>query len=464
MSYPSSDLVIDPVLIRKYDVSGPRYTSYPTADRFTGAFDEAAYRQALRARNPAGAQQPLSLYAHVPFCRNVCFYCACNKVVTRDAARARRYVDQIATEIAMTAGLLGGRRQVRQVHWGGGTPTFLGEEGMQALCAAIDAHFERVPGSECSIEVDPREAGPGTMAFLADLGFNRVSFGVQDFDPAVQAAVNRIQPEALTRDVVAQARATGFRSINLDLIYGLPKQTLDSFSVTLDKVLELDPDRIALYAYAHLPGRFKPQRRIAAADLPTAEARLQIMTLAIGRLTRAGYHYIGMDHFAKPGDDLAAAQAQGRLHRNFQGYSTLPEGDMLGFGVSAIGRVGTAYVQNEKVLEGYGAAVQANRLPAATGFLMGRDDLLRRAVIQALMCQFRLSIEAVEAAHLVDFHEYFGPELALLRRLEDEGLVQVDRDWIVVTPVGRLLVRAVCMVFDRYLREARSRAGYSRVL
>ncbi len=464
MNYPSSELVIDPVLIRKYDVSGPRYTSYPTVDRFVEAFGESAYRHALASRNIGGITQPLSVYVHVPFCSNVCFYCACNKVVTRDQAKAQQYVEYLAKEIALTAGTTGGDRRIIQLHLGGGTPTFLDRDQLRSLCATLDMHFERSPDMECSIEVDPRETEPGTMAFLAGLGFNRVSIGVQDFDPEVQAAVHRVQPEDLTRRVIDDARASGFKSVNLDLIYGLPRQTLDSFNTTLDQVLALDPDRIALYSYAHLPLKFKPQRRIVEAELPSAEAKLQILTLAIGRLTRAGYLYIGMDHFAKPRDDLAIAQRQGRLHRNFMGYSTRPECDMLGFGVSAIGRVGATYSQNLKSLEDYYVALDMNRLPVGAGLVLTKDDLLRRAIIQVLMCQFHLSIESIETAYLIDFREYFSRELEDLRRLEEDGLVELQPDWIVVSPTGRLLVRMICMAFDRYLREGRSIAGYSRVL
>ena len=395
MNTPSSELVIDPVLIRKHDVSGPRYTSYPTADRFVGVFGEGTYRHWLARRNIAGMSQPLSVYVHLPFCNTICFYCACNKVVTRDRGQAAKYVQTLEKEIGLVGSLLEGDHRISQMHWGGGTPTFLAREEMRALCNAINAQFDRSADCECSIEVDPRSVEPGMMAYLAELGFNRVSVGVQDFDPAVQKAVHRIQPESVTRRVIEEARAAGFRSVSLDLIYGLPKQTLDSFNMTIDRVLTLDPDRIALYSYAHLPNRFKPQRRIAAAELPLAETKLQILTLAIGRLTGAGYLYIGMDHFAKPGDDLAVAQRQGRLQRNFQGYSTRPECDMLGFGVSAIGRVGPTYSQNLKDLDGYYVALDDGRLPVAGGIVLTQDDLIRRAVIQVLACQFRLSIESI---------------------------------------------------------------------
>lgn len=464
MNYPSSELVIDPVLIRKYDVSGPRYTSYPTADRFVEAFGEAEYRHWITKRNIGGIIQPLSLYVHLPFCDTVCFYCACIKVVTRDHGRSAKYIKYLGRELALLLQSLSTERAISQMHWGGGTPTFLSRGEMRELMCAFNAQFERRPDFECSIEVDPRRVEPDTMGFLAELGFNRVSIGVQDFDPDVQKAVHRIQNEEQTQRVIGEARTAGFRSVNLDLIYGLPKQTLNSFDATLDKVLALDPDRVALYNYAHLPRMFKPQRRIAEAELPSPETRLQILTLAIGRLTRAGYLYIGMDHFAKPDDELAVAQRQGRLQRNFQGYSTHPECDMLGLGISAIGRIGPTYSQNVKTLEEYYAALDAGRLPVWRGMVLTKDDLVRRAVIQALACHFRLAIESIELSYLVDFSSYFSTELEDLRRLEEDGLVELQPDWIVVTPKGRLLVRIVCMVFDRYLREHRQRESYSRVI
>jgi len=464
MHHPASDLVIDPVLIRKYDTSGPRYTSYPTADRFVEAFGEADQRQWLAKRNVGGIGLPLSVYVHLPFCDTVCYYCACNKIATRDRSKSAKYIKYLEKELALVGPLLGDERELCRLHWGGGTPTFLSREEMSSLFGFLRKNFSLQRQAECSIEVDPRRLEPGTLAFLAGLGFNRVSLGVQDFDPAVQKAVNRIQSEEVTRNAVVEARTSGFASVNLDLIYGLPKQTLDGFSATLDKVIALGPDRVALYSYAHLPKLFTPQRRIAEADLPTAEAKLQILTLAIGRLTRAGYLYIGMDHFARPDDALATAQAQGRLQRDFQGYSAQPESDTLGFGVSAIGRVGPTYYQNCKAMDDYYAALDAGRLPVARGLELGADDLVRRAVIQALMCQFRVSIESIELAHLIEFGNYFGPELADLRRLAADGLVEVQPDWIVVTPKGRLLVRAIAMVFDRYLRERAARASYSRVI
>jgi len=464
MRYPAAELVIDPVLIRKYDVSGPRYTSYPSADRFAEAFGERDYRHWLERRNVGGVPQRLSLYVHLPFCDTLCWYCACNKVVTRDHARATKYIKYLGREIGQVAALLGAERRVCQLHWGGGTPTFLSRTEMTELMAHLDRHFVREPDHECSIEVDPRGVEPGRMHFLAQLGFNRVSVGVQDFDPEVQKAVHRIQGEERTRRVIEEARAAGVRSVNVDLIYGLPRQTLDSFDRTLQKVLALAPDRIALYNYAHLPQLFKPQRRIAAETLPSPETKLQILMLAIARFTGAGYVYIGMDHFAKPDDELAVAQSQGRLQRNFQGYSTQPDADLIGFGISAIGRIGPAYSQNTKSLATYYDALDAGRLPVWRGLQISADDLVRRAVIQQLICNFRLSIESVELAHLIDFRRYFAAEWKDLEALADDGLVELNPDWIVVTPRGRLLVRAACMVFDRYLREQRERALYSKVI
>ena len=454
---PARDVVIDPAVIRKHDVLGPRYTSYPTADRFSGAFGEAELRRALSART---SRAPWSIYMHLPFCDTLCYYCACNKVITRDHGKSAKYVEYLERELALLEPLLGGERRICQLHWGGGTPTFLAREEMRRLVAAVDARFERSADFECSIEVDPRRLAAGTLGFLAELGFNRVSIGVQDFDARVQRAVHRIQSEEITRAAIDEARASGFRSVNLDLIYGLPKQTVEGFADTLDKVIGLAPDRIALYSYAHLPAMFKPQRRIAQADLPGAESKLQILTLAIGRLRSAGYVYIGMDHFAKPGDALAQAQAQGRLQRNFQGYSTYPECDMLGLGISAIGKVGPTYYQNVKTLPEYYAALDAGRLAVVRGIELTPDDLLRRQLIHALGCNFRVS----PASLGVDLARDFAAELAELRKLAADGLVELAADEIVVTPKGRLLVRSICMVFDRYLREKRERATYSKVV
>jgi len=458
---PSSDMVFDGALVRKHDVNGPRYTSYPTADRFTDGFGAEALKGHLANRKSA---HPWSLYMHLPFCDTLCYYCACNKVITRDHSKSAKYVEHLEREMALLDPLLGEDRRVCQLHWGGGTPTFLAREEMARLIRAVDARFERTADFECSIEIDPRRIAAGTLEFLAGLGFNRASIGVQDFDPVVQKAVHRIQSEEVTRAAIEEARASGFRSINLDLIYGLPKQTVEGFGATLDKVIALAPDRLALYSYAHLPTAFKPQRRIAEADLPAGEAKLAILTLAIERLRAAGYVYIGMDHFARPDDALAVAQAQGRLQRNFQGYSTYPECDMLSFGISAIGRVGSTYYQNVKTLPDYYARLDAGNLPVVRGIELTRDDLLRRSVIQRIACDFQLSKRAVEDAFGIEFDAYFSTEMRALEPLELDGLVQASEDRITVTPKGRLLVRAVCMVFDRYLREKRERATYSKVV
>ena len=401
---------------------------------------------------------------HLPFCDTLCYYCACNKVITRDRGQSAKYVEYLLRELGLLEPLLGADRRLSQLHWGGGTPTFLARDEMTRLVTAVDACFEREADFECSIEVDPRRVAPGTLRFLAELGFNRVSIGVQDFDPRVQQAVHRIQSEAVTRAAIEEARAAGFRSVNLDLIYGLPLQTVESFARTLERVIALAPDRIALYNYAHLPAMFKPQRRIAATDLPSPEAKLGILTLAIGRLTGAGYVYIGMDHFARPDDALAVAQRHGLLQRNFQGYSTHPDCDMLALGISAIGRVGPTYAQNVKTLEQYYERLDAGRLPVARGMALAPDDLVRRAVIHALACNFHLSIEGIELGFLIDFRQYFAAELADLARLEEDGLVTIAPGQIDVTPRGRLLVRSICMVFDRYLREKRARATYSKVV
>lgn len=464
MNSGSNDLVVDPDLIRKYDFSGPRYTSYPTADRFIEGFGETQCRDWVAKRNVGGVKPPLSVYVHLPFCNTICYYCACNKVVTKDHGRSAKYIKYLAREMALYNEMLGEDRSICQMHWGGGTPTFLTRDEMQELMDELHRHFLPVPNAEYSIEIDPRKVEPGSMAFLASLGFNRVSVGVQDFNPVVQKAVNRIQSEEETRRAIDEARANGFRSVNLDLIYGLPKQTLDGFKETLERVIDISPDRIALYNYAHLPTVFKPQRRILDADLPRPEVKLEIFTSVLERLTGAGYVYIGMDHFAKPDDDLAVAQRQGRLHRNFQGYSTYADTDLLAFGVSAIGRVGPTYYQNAKTLDEYYDALDWNHLPVIRGLELTQDDLVRRAVIQALICHFRLSIESIELAYLIDFKAYFKDELADLAAFQQEGLVDISGDWITITARGRLLVRAICMVFDRYLRENRQRAKYSKVI
>ena len=457
-------LVLDADTIRKYGGNGPRYTSYPTADRFVEAFDRDAYRHWLANRGIGGFARPLGLYVHVPFCETPCFYCACNKITTRDHSKARKYVDYLVAEMRLVARELGGDRRISRMHWGGGTPTFLGDEESARLVGAIRSTFDVDPHGEYAIEIDPRRVDAANIEFLARLGFNRMSLGVQDFDPEVQRAVNRVQSFPETLAAIVAGRSNGFRSINMDLIYGLPKQTVAGFERTLDQVMECDPDRIALYSYAHLPSMFKAQRRVAEADLPSGDVKLRLMMRAIQRLGDAGYVYIGMDHFAKPTDELAIAQAQGRLIRDFQGYTAGGDGDLVGLGISAIGKIGPTYCQNVKTLDQYYDALDRDELPMLRGIELKPDDLLRRAVIQALACHFSLSKEAIEIAHLVDFNRYFAPEMHALEAMARDGLVELEANWIHVTPLGRLLVRSVCAVFDRYLRATEERSHYSRVM
>ncbi len=454
----------DPALVARYDGHGPRYTSYPTADRFSGDFTASDYVRALQIRNHSNRSQPLSLYVHLPFCNTICFYCGCNKIVTRDHGRSAKYIRYLGREIGMVSGLIEGAPVVKQVHWGGGTPTFLAHDELAQLMAMLRDGFVIAPDAEISIEVDPRKVDADTIAFIGQLGFNRISVGIQDFDPDVQRAVNRIQSEVETRTVIDAARANGFTSVNADLIYGLPKQTVASFATTLRKVIALSPDRIALYSYAHVPALFKPQRRIAVDDLPPADAKLAILALAIGELGAAGYVHIGMDHFALPHDDLAVAQRQGRLHRNFQGYSTQPDCDLLAFGISAIGKVGATYTQNIKTLDAYYERLDAHALPVMRGIELDADDVLRRSVIQSLMCRFELDCATVESEHGIRFAEYFNEELAALAPLAADELVIINKHAIRVTPRGRLLVRAIAMCFDRRLRNDRQPERYSKVI
>jgi oxygen-independent coproporphyrinogen-3 oxidase len=456
---------VSPELLRRFDVPGPRYTSYPTADRFVEAFTEADYRQALTQRKSGpAALAPLSLYVHIPFCESLCYYCACNKIITKQHDRATSYLRYLAREVDLHTLQMGVGQTVTQLHLGGGTPTFLSDEELHQLMAMLRRNFTLAPGGEFSIEIDPRTVDGARLAALAELGFNSVSFGVQDFDPEVQKAVHRIQPFEQVAQLMEDARRVGFDSINIDLIYGLPRQTSETFARTLQQVCELRPDRIALYGYAHLPERFKPQRRIVPAELPVGPSKLALLSQSLEALTGAGYDYIGMDHFALPNDSLAVAKRQGRLHRNFQGYSTQPDCDLIGLGVSAIGRIGATYSQNAKTMEEYCDHLDQGRLPVARGLALGRDDLARRAVIMALMCQGQVLFESIELAWLLDFRGYFAGELAQLSELEEQGLVVVDDAGIQVTPTGWFLVRAIAMVFDRFLQVDRQRARFSRII
>lgn len=459
-----NQLIVDLELIRRLDKNGPRYTSYPTADRFVEAFNAETYSQWLLKREIGGVSRPLSLYIHIPFCNTLCFYCACNKVITKDRSKSADYVRYLIKEMAMQAKLLGKGQVVEQLHFGGGTPTFLSDDEIRQLMAAIRENFKLVEDGEYSIEIDPRKVSDETIALLGSAGFNRISIGVQDFDEEVQRAVNRIQSEEETMRVITAARANGFKSVSIDLIYGLPRQTLAGFGVTLDKVIAANPDRLSIYNYAHMPTLFKPQRRIHEEELPAPQVKLDILSMAVNKLTAAGYVYIGMDHFAKPEDELAVAQRQGRLHRNFQGYSTHSDCDLVALGVSSIGKIGPTYSQNYRELEDYYDALDRDQLPIMRGLELNADDLVRRAIIQALMCHFELAKESLNIAYLIDFDSYFATELEELREYEREGLLEISKEWISVTPKGRMLIRNICMVFDKYLRTRTEHARYSKVI
>ena len=461
------EVTLSEAQLRKLDVPGPRYTSYPTADRFVEAFGQTEYRQALRQRAEgavAGGVPPLSLYIHIPFCESVCYYCACNKIITKHHSRATGYLELLRQEVALHVAELGRGEVVSQLHLGGGSPTFLSDDELTQLMGMLRESFRLAPAAEVSIEVDPRTASRQRLAHLRQLGFNRISFGIQDFDPDVQQAVHRVQSFESVRELVHEARALRFESINADLIYGLPKQTAASFQRTVAQVAELRPHRIALYSYAHLPHRFKPQRRILSADLPAPETRVNMLGSAIAGFIGNGYTYIGMDHFALPTDALAIAKRQGRLHRNFQGYSTQPDCDLIALGVSSIGRIGATYSQNAKTLEDYTDALAQGHFPIARGLALTRDDLVRRSVIMALMCQGRVDFESIELAHLVDMRSTFALELQRLQPMVDMGLVELSDQAIQVTAMGWYFVRGVAMVFDKHLQADQVRERFSRII
>ena len=452
-------------LLRRFDVAGPRYTSYPTADRFIEAFTDADYGLALEQRFGAGSRvAPMSVYVHIPFCESLCYYCACNKVITKHHERGAQYLGYLEREIALHTERIGKGQPVGQLHLGGGSPTFLSDAELAGLMALLRANFRITPEAEISIEVDPRTVDAKRIEAIAAMGFNRLSFGVQDFDPAVQKAVHRVQDTAQVFALVAAARAQGMQSVNVDLIYGLPQQTPSSFDRTLAELARLQPDRVALYAYAHLPTRFKPQRRIDALQLPGAGQKVTMLARSLQALQAAGYVYVGMDHFALPQDALAVAKRQGRLHRNFQGYSTQPDCDLIALGVSSIGSVGPTYSQNAKTLDEYYDLIDHGRLPVVRGLALSRDDLLRRAVIMALMCQGAVHFEAISHAYLIDFSRYFAPEMQALAPLQEQGMVEVDAAGIQVTAMGWYFVRAVAMVFDRHLQSDIHRTRFSKIL
>jgi oxygen-independent coproporphyrinogen-3 oxidase len=461
--------VVSPVtdeLLRQYDVSGPRYTSYPTADRFVEAFVATDYAQALEQRRGGAAALalPLSLYIHIPFCESLCYYCACNKIITKHHEKAEEYLRYLTREVELHTALIGLGQSISQLHLGGGSPTFLNDDELRSLMAMLKRNFNFAPGGEYSIEIDPRTVDEKRLDTLAELGFNRLSFGVQDFDPAVQKAVHRVQPAEQVFSLVAAARARGFESVNADLIYGLPKQSPESFDRTLAQVVELRPDRIALYAYAHLPERFKPQRRINIVELPSGGSKISMLSRSLAAFMGAGYVYVGMDHFALPDDALAVAKRQGRLHRNFQGYSTQPDCDLIALGVSSIGRIGATYSQNAKTLEEYYDALDHGNFPVVRGLALTRDDLVRRAVIMALMCQGQVQFESIDLAYLIEFRSYFAKEMEALVALAEQGLVVLEDSGIQVTDKGWFFVRAVAMVFDRNLQTDRTRAKFSKII
>ena len=459
----------DPVsqLLTRLDVPGPRYTSYPTADRFVDSFGPADYRAALeqRARDVAqGAAPPLSVYVHVPFCESVCYYCACNKIVTRQHSRAAPYLHALEREVRLHTDVLGRGQPISQLHFGGGSPTFLSDDELRELMAMLRSAFDIAAGAEMSIEVDPRTVDAARLGAIAAMGFNRLSFGVQDIDPDVQKAIHREQPFELVRSLMREARSLGFDSINVDLIYGLPLQTPTTFAHTVAQIGSLRPDRIALYAYAHLPQRFMPQRRIHAHELPAAGDRVHMLRTAISGFQGLGYAHIGMDHFALPDDPLAVAKRQGRMHRNFQGYSTQADSDLIALGVSGIGRIGRCYSQNDKSMVTWAESVEQGQFATVRGMQVSDEDLLRRDVIMGLMCQGRVAHADIEAAHGVCFSEHFQSELERLRPFEQQQLVTIDAKAVQITPLGWYFVRAIAMVFDDRLRQDVARERYSRVV
>jgi len=454
----------DEALIRRYGGRGPRYTSYPTAVQFH-EFDEAQYKRQCVLSNERN-DGPLSLYLHIPYCHTLCYYCGCNKVVTRNRDRAEDYLQHLFREVELQSALFDDERVVEQLHLGGGTPTYLSEEQLASVMAKLAEHF-RLRGDgrqEFSIEIDPRSIQPGMVAALAGMGFNRLSMGVQDFDPEVQKAVNRIQPPEDTLPLIQQARDAGFRSVSIDLIYGLPMQTPERFDRTLDTVLEAQPDRISVYSYAHLPQMFRAQRLIRPEDLPSDDVKLALLGHTIQRLGGEGYEYIGMDHFARNDDELAIARENGTMQRNFQGYSTHADTELIALGASSIGRVADCYSQHTRHDHDYARSIEEGHLPVERGLIMSDEDKLRGKVIQSIMCRDRLIFSEIEQRFDIDFRSRFADELADLAPLAEDGLVEVDDASIRVTPTGRLLLRAIAMVFDGYLRAKAEPQRFSKII
>lgn len=457
-------LDFDAAMIARHAGSGPRYTSYPTADRFESGSVSRDYLAALKDRDAGHADAPLSLYVHIPFCDTVCYYCACNKIVTKHKFKADPYLDDLEKEIGLIRALFHEAPVVSQLHFGGGTPTFLTNEQMKRLLDMLHANFRFADDAECSVEIDPRRLEPGVLKLMAEYGFNRMSLGVQDVDEAVQAAINRVQPVEVTGQVLDEARALGYKSINMDLIYGLPLQSVNTMYRTLKTVLDWRPDRIALYSYAHLPDRFKPQRRIDTDAIPSPQEKLAMLKLAVTTLLDAGYVYIGMDHFALPDDELAQSLDHGSLQRNFQGYSTRADCDLIALGVSAISRIGHVYAQNARTLEEYHEMLERGELPLIRGLVMSRDDEIRRDAIHSLLCQSNLSFSDMSQYWGIDARQYFAEDLQALDGLQADGLVEVDEHEVRITPKGRFLSRVVAMRFDKYLRQGQPMARYSKVI
>ncbi|PWD88979.1 oxygen-independent coproporphyrinogen III oxidase [Ignatzschineria cameli] len=454
--------IFNEALIAKYDKAGPRYTSYPTAVQFTEEFGSKEYQQAAAESN--ARKNPLSLYFHIPFCATICFYCGCNKIITNNRKRSQPYLERLFKEMEMQGELFSNRAPVKQLHWGGGTPTFLSHDEMRSLMEKTREEFNLLSDDEAeiSIEVDPREADADTVHFLRSIGFNRLSMGVQDFDEKVQVAVNRIQPKEITIETLTAARESGFNSISLDLIYGLPFQTVDSFNRTLEEVIELSPDRLSVFNYAHMPHLFKTQKQMNPEDMPSPQEKLLILKQVIERLTDAGYVYIGMDHFAKPTDQLAIAQKEGLLYRNFQGYSTHSDCDLIGMGISSISQIGDIYAQNAKIMPQYEAMIDRGELPIMRGVKLTKDDLIRRHVITEIMCNLKLDLDKVSEDLGIDAREYFKADLPELDAMQDDGLIVIENDRYYVQDAGRLLIRNIGMVFDAYLRKNDNR--FSRVI
>jgi len=454
----------DTDLIVRYGGRGPRYTSYPTALQFNESLTPDDYRD--KAAESNASDVPLSLYVHIPFCHSLCYYCGCNKIVTRNEARVERYIEMLYREIEMQSRLFDRSRKVEQLHFGGGTPTYLDNEQLSELLGKLrDAfNFDDSENREFSIEVDPRTVDADGIRHLANLGFNRLSLGIQDFEPVVQEAVNRAQTPGEVTNLVDSAIDAGFGSISFDLIYGLPHQTVESFNRTLDIVIDMKPDRLAVYNYAHLPQRFKGQRMINADDIPTPEVKLELLHHTIDKLCAAGYDYIGMDHFALPDDELVQARFDGTLQRNFQGYSTHRQCDLVSLGVSGISGIGNMFAQNAVTTMEYEAIIESGELPIKKGILVDDDDLKRAAVIQALMCYDSLSFDDFSAEQGIDFRKYFADEIKRLQPLVDDGLIELDDAGITITQKGRLLLRSIAMVFDRYIDQAQNDNRFSKAI